>query len=238
MAAQRTRGAPRAVLLDAMGTLITFEPPAPRLRAALRDRLGVDVGEAAAARAMRLEIAHYRAHLHSGGDAAGLAALRRASAEAMRPALDAAADAPGELLLEALLAALRFRAFPEVPGVLTALRARGTRLVVASNWDCSLGDRLEEVGLGGCFDGVVISAVEGVAKPDPRLFARALALAGVDPEETVHVGDSPEADVAGALAAGVAPVLVDRAGERPRVPDGVPVLDDLSELAALLFEGR
>src|SRR3954447_5675056 len=143
MAAQRTRGAPRAVLLDAMGTLLTFEPPAPRLRAALRERVGTDVGEAAAARAMRLEMAHYRAHLHEGRDAASLATLRRASAEAMRPALGEAADAPGELLEEALLAALCFRAFPEVPAVLEVLRARGLRLVVASNWDASLGERLE-----------------------------------------------------------------------------------------------
>jgi hypothetical protein len=37
------RGAvPRAVLLDALGTLISFEPPAPRLRLALRERLGAD----------------------------------------------------------------------------------------------------------------------------------------------------------------------------------------------------
>src|SRR4051812_45917819 len=87
---------PRAILLDALGTLLTFEPPAPHLRAALRERLGVDVGGRAAADAIAAEIAYYRAHLHEGGDAAGLAALRRAAAEAMRPALPpAAAGADG-----------------------------------------------------------------------------------------------------------------------------------------------
>ncbi|MET0771123.1 MAG: hypothetical protein ABW081_14520 [Solirubrobacteraceae bacterium] len=60
-----------------MGTLLTFEPPAPRLRAALRAATGADVGEEAAGRAIRAEIAHYRAHLHLGGDAAGLGELRR-----------------------------------------------------------------------------------------------------------------------------------------------------------------
>ena len=60
-----------------MGTLLTFEPPAPRLRAALRAATGADVGEAAARRAIRAEIAYYRAHLHLGADAAGLARLRR-----------------------------------------------------------------------------------------------------------------------------------------------------------------
>src|SRR5690348_5935778 len=48
-----------AVLLDALGTLITFEPPAPRLRIALRERLGADVSEEAAEAAMRAEIAYY-----------------------------------------------------------------------------------------------------------------------------------------------------------------------------------
>src|SRR5829696_8132915 len=113
---------PRCLLLDAMGTLLTFEPPAPHLRAALRARTGEDAGEAASVRAIRAEIAHYRAHLHEGSDAAGLAALRRASAEAMRPALDGAAAALSpEELTDALLESLRFRAFPEVPGTLREL---------------------------------------------------------------------------------------------------------------------
>src|SRR5436853_5897115 len=55
---------PRAILLDALGTLISFEPPAPHLRAALRARTGLDVGAAAAEAAMRAEIRYYRAHLH------------------------------------------------------------------------------------------------------------------------------------------------------------------------------
>src|SRR4051794_37205350 len=106
----------RAVLLDAMGTLLTFEPPAPRLRAALLQRCGVDVGETAAGRGIRDEISYYRAHLHEGADAAGLAALRLASAEAMRPALGL--DVPGRVLTELLLTALRFHALPRVPDAL------------------------------------------------------------------------------------------------------------------------
>src|SRR5215212_9386556 len=134
---------PRCLLLDAMGTLLTFEPPAPRLRAALRAATGADVGEAAARRAIRAEIAYYRAHLHLGSDAAGLAELRRAAAEAMRPALpEPAADLRSAALVEALLDALRFHAFPEVPSTLRALRARGIALVVVSNWDVSLHERL------------------------------------------------------------------------------------------------
>jgi putative hydrolase of the HAD superfamily len=201
---------PRAVLLDAMGTLLTFEPPAPHLRAALLARCAIDVGEAAAAQAIRAEIAYYRAHLHTGGDAAGLAALRRASAEAMRPELGIDADA--DVLTAALLDALRFHAFPEVPGALRELRAAGLRLVVVSNWDVSLHERLAETGLAPLLDGAVASAEAGVAKPAAEIFERGLALAGVRASDAVHVGDSEVEDVAGARAAGLRAVLLSRDG--------------------------
>jgi putative hydrolase of the HAD superfamily len=194
----------RAVLLDAMGTLLTFEPPAPLLRAALLDRCGVDVGLEAASRAIRAEIAYYRAHLHTGSDQAGLAALRRASADAMAPVLGI--DVP----VEALLDALRFHPLPGVPEALRSLRALGLRLVVVSNWDVSLHERLAETGLAPLVDAAVASAEVGVAKPDPAIFERALELAGASPEEALHVGDSPVEDGEGAAAAGVRAVLIGR----------------------------
>jgi len=248
---------PTAVLLDAMGTLLTFAPPAPLLRAALRERLGVDVGDAAAREAIRAEIAYYRAHLHTGRDAASLAALRRASAEAMRPALEGAPGgpggaalegapggpggaalrgAPGDALADALHDALRFEAFPDAAPALRSLRAAGLRLVVVSNWDASLEERLAETGLATRVDGTVASAAFGTAKPDPAIFARALELAGVRARDAWHVGDSPEADVAGARAAGVRPVLLDRDGREARI-DGVPTIASLAELPAVLGSG-
>jgi putative hydrolase of the HAD superfamily len=223
----------RAVLLDAMGTLLTFEPPAPRLRAAVRERLGVDVGEDAARRAIAAEIAYYRAHLHEGSDAVGLAALRRASAEAMRPALpEPAATAPGEVLTAALLDSLRFHAFADVPAGLAALRDDGWRLVVVSNWDVSLHERLAETGIAPLVDGAVASAELGAAKPDPAIFAHALELAGARAAGSWHAGDSVEADVEGARAAGLRPVLVARDGER--APPGVPAVAGLTQLPAVL----
>ena len=75
----------------------------------------------------------------------------------------------------------------------------------------------------GALDGAVASAEVGAAKPDPAIFARALALAGVRAEEAWHVGDSVDADVEGALAAGLRPVLWRATAPRGR-PPGVPVL--------------
>jgi putative hydrolase of the HAD superfamily len=223
----------KALLLDAMGTLLTFEPPAPRLRAALRAATGADVGEAAARRAIRAEIAYYRAHLHLGSDAAGLERLRHEAAAAMRPELpDPAAGLPPDVLVGVLLDALRFHAYPEVPSTLRELRRRGLRLVAVSNWDVSLHERLDELGLAPLLDGAVASAEFGAAKPDPAIFEHALALAGARAAGSWHAGDSPEADVEGALGAGLTPVLVARRGEP--APPGVAVVATLDGLLSVV----
>jgi putative hydrolase of the HAD superfamily len=217
-----------------MGTLLTFEPPAPRLRAALRAVTGADVGEQAARRAIRAEIAHYRAHLHLGADAAGLAELRLAAAEAMRPELpDPAAGLPPDVLVGVLLDALRFHAYPEVPSTLRELRRRGYRLVVLSNWDVSLHERLAEAGIDALVDGAVASAELGAAKPERAIFEQALRIAGAAAADAWHVGDSLDADVAGARAAGLRAVLLARDGPQA-APGGVPVIASLEALPALL----
>jgi putative hydrolase of the HAD superfamily len=221
----------RAVLLDALGTLLELEPPAPRLRAELAAR-GVAVSEAEAADALRAEIAYYRAHHDEAVDGAALAALRDRCTAVLAGALpEHARGAPD--LRGALLASLRFRPYPEVAGALAALRAAGLRLIVVSNWDVSLHEALAQTGLAPLLDGAISSAEVGAAKPAPAIFARALALAGgVAPAAAVHVGDDVEADVAGARAAGIAPVLIIRDGAAG--PGGVTTLDDLGALPALL----
>jgi putative hydrolase of the HAD superfamily len=132
-----------------------------------------------------------------------------------------------------LLASLRFRPYPEVTEALGALRAAGLRLIVVSNWDVSLHEALAQTGLTPLLDGAISSAEVGVAKPAPAIFERALVLAGgIPPAAAVHVGDDVAADVAGARAAGIAPVLVARNGAAS--PDGVTALGDLQALPALL----
>jgi putative hydrolase of the HAD superfamily len=219
---------PRAILLDALGTLLRLEPPAPFLRAALRDR-GVEISSDQAELAIAREIAYYRAHFQEGRDRASLAALRRRCAGAMQPALP-----PMDLdsLTEALVASLRFTAFPDVQPALTDLRNRGISLVVVSNWDVSLHDVLERVGVAPLVDGAVSSAEIGAAKPDPAIFRRGLELAGgVEPGAAWHVGDTPGDDVEGARAAGIEPVLIVRGGATAK-PAGVRVVGALTELLA------
>ena len=219
--------------LDALGTMLALEPPAPRLRAGLAERFGLRVGEAEAGRAVAAEIAYYRAHLHEGSDTRALAALRRRCAEVLRGALPTAAhELDLDAMTEVLLDAIRFNAYPDVEPALRALRARGLALVAISNWDVSLHEQLVATGLSPLLDAAISSAEAGVAKPDPAIFARALGLVGVPPEAALHAGDDVGADVEGARAAGLRAVLVDRVGGAA-APSGVPVLASLAGLEAL-----
>src|SRR5215217_1628503 len=179
---------PRAVLLDGMGTLVALEPPHERLRAALRNEAGVEVSGRAAKDAFKAEIAHYLAHHLEGRDEESLDRLRDDCAAVLQEALgDAAAGLDPAVVKRAMLDAIHFDAYADAAPALRALRAGGLRLVVASNWDCSLAGVLAEAGLLHLVDAVVPSAVAGAAKPDPRLFRAALAQARSAPEEAIHV---------------------------------------------------
>jgi len=90
------------------------------------------------------------------------------------------------------------------------------------------------------FDHVIASGDVGATKPDPRIFAHALEIFGVAPEEAVYVGDRLETDALGAIAAGMSGVWIDRPGaataeelERAAVA-GAHVIRGLDELPALL----
>jgi putative hydrolase of the HAD superfamily len=220
-----------AVLFDALGTLVELPPPWAPLVQELAAR-GVAVGLPEARAAMRAEMAFYRAEHHRASDRAGLEALRADCTAVLREALgEPVRDLPADDLQAALLASLRFAPYPEVPGVLRALRAAGARLVVVSNWDVSLHDVLAGTGLRPLVDAVLTSAELGIAKPDPAIFAAALeAAGGVRAAAALHVGDDEEADARGARAAGVPAVLVRRDG-RP-APTGVRTIRALDELLA------
>lgn len=224
-----------AVLLDALGTLVALQPPAPALVGELRARHGVEVALADAERAFATEIAHYRAHHDEGRDSVTLADLRRRCAEVLRAALPAEVGTAltSAQWTAALLAALRFTALPDAPATLERLRAQGLTLVVVSNWDASLPAVLDTVGLTEAVDGVVTSAAVGRPKPGQAIFEAALALAGCPAHAAVHVGDSVEHDVRGALAAGIHPVLLRREEAEPQgLPPGVPTISSLTELLA------
>jgi putative hydrolase of the HAD superfamily len=125
-----------------------------------------------------------------------------------------------------------FQLYPDVPAVLETLRAEGYRLGIVSNWEPRLLQLCGSHGIDHHFEFAVISESEGYVKPHPRLFERALELAGVGPDAVVHVGDSYPEDVEGARGVGIEAVLVDRQGHG-RVPYS-PTIRSLAELPPLL----
>jgi putative hydrolase of the HAD superfamily len=218
-------GIPSAVLLDALGTLVELETPWPHLVEELGAR-GIVVSEDAARGAMLAEMVYYRAHHDEAGSWAGLKDLRRRCAAVVQEQLGTVL--PLGDVQDALLAAIRFRAYPEVPAALAGLRAAGARLAVVSNWDISLHDVLERTELRALVDTVVISAELGVGKPDPAIFRAALDRLGATAADAMHVGDSVEHDVEGARAAGLRAILVARNGAG--APEGVRVVASLDGL--------
>ena len=221
----------RAVLLDALGTLVELQPPGPRLRARLEQLSGVDVGLEAAERAFAAEIGHYLIHHMEGGDRAGLERLRDDCAAVMHQALGEP-DIDRADVRRAMIESLAFAAYADAAPALRSLRSLGLRLVVASNWDCSLPEWLEGAGLWELVDGAASSAVVGEAKPAPAVFDEALRIAGVGAHDAIHVGDSVDNDIAGARAAGIRALLVDRS-DAP-APGGVETVRSLGEVASLI----
>lgn len=122
----------------------------------------------------------------------------------------------------------------EVRPALASLRARGLRLVVVSNANGTLRRAFERLGLTPTVDAIFDSHDEGIEKPNPRFFQRALDRTGAEAGTTVHVGDLYHVDVVGARAAGITPVLLDVAGLYPDC-DCLRVRS-LTELAAELNE--
>jgi putative hydrolase of the HAD superfamily len=216
----------QAVTFDAMGTLVSIAPPAPRLQESLARRLGQYVDLTRCESAMRAEMRHYRAHCIAAHDASSLAALRLECASLLADAL--AIDVSGSDILPSLTDSITFLAYDDARPLLDRLKAAGVRLAVVANWDVSLPDVLARLGLADPFEVIVTAAAIGAAKPDARPFQAALERLGSDAAQTVHVGDDPVTDIAGARAAGLSAVLLDRSG---RAPDSIP---GLAELAARL----
>ncbi len=199
---------------------------------------GRDVPLDLARRAFLAEVAYYREHSLEGADPPRLADLRRRCARILAEVVETAQQRPLGLsqdeLVAVLLESLHFRLLPGAVECLAALAARHIPLAVVSNWDCSLPEILAQVGLTDGWVSVTSSAVVGCEKPDPRTWDGAVAALGQPRERIWHVGDEPAADVAGALAAGLRPVLV---GPAP-APPGVPRIASLAELPALVLNGR
>lgn len=111
---------------------------------------------------------------------------------------------------------------PETERVLDDL-ARDHLLGLVTNGAPDLQrEKLTAAALEHRFGAIIISAELGTAKPDPRIFLEALRVLGADREGSVMIGDSLTRDVAGAHAAGLRSIWVDRGDVVARADDAVP----------------
>lgn len=106
-------------------------------------------------------------------------------------------------------------------------------------WDAN--NLIDNHSLRKYFGSVLISAEEGIRKPDPRIFAKAAHQLGVDLAQSVMVGDTLNADILGAHACGIKAVWVKRRKDaidtsaltnKQLIPDAE--IDSLEELPSLL----
>ncbi len=137
-------------------------------------------------------------------------------------------------LREAFRAAAVWQVYPDVVPALRELRSAGVRMGVVSNWDSNLPRLLDKLRLAEYFETCAVSHLEGIEKPDPELFRRAQHRLGAPSEKSLYVGDLPELDLAGAKAAGMDCVLVDRKG---RLDAAYRSLDSLERLPQIARDG-
>jgi HAD superfamily hydrolase (TIGR01549 family) len=122
--------------------------------------------------------------------------------------------------------------FDDVRPTIAALQGAGLLLGIVSNFEAWLEDWFGLHELFETFPVRVISGIEGIEKPDERIYRLALERASVEAADAAYVGDNPEFDVDPPAALGMFPVLVDR---RDRFPDHAGTrVRDLRELPAIL----
>ncbi|MFE7774719.1 HAD family hydrolase [Streptomyces sp. NPDC057445] len=125
-----------------------------------------------------------------------------------------------------------WRLFPDTVPVLDRLAA-GYRHGVLSNASIHNQDRkLRVLGVRDRFEAVVCAVELGVSKPDAAAFHAACDALGLAPQEVAYVGDHPDIDATGAVAAGLTGIWLDRGGQGGR-PELIRITG-LDELPGLL----
>jgi putative hydrolase of the HAD superfamily len=211
---------PQAVCLDVAWTLIYPRESMWEIFADVARHAGADVtaeqGESLVHGLMQAHRERAIAEVEAGTEYSDSDAEFMAQFGLLGRLIFAAAGVPGDHgeLAERFMARFwtleNWAVFPDVVEGLKRLRASGIRTGVVSNASSDLMAMLEVSGLLPHLDFTVISAIEGVRKPDRRIYAHAIERAGVAAERLVHVGDMYVEDILGPRLAGLHALLMDR----------------------------
>lgn len=199
----------RAISIDLDDTLWPIAPTIVRAEAALLAWLGEHAPAAAllAAKPASLREARHYLQIKQPELSQDLSALRR---ESIRFVLLQGGEDPtlAEEAFEVFLAERhRVELYEDALPALEWLAGRYP-VVALSNGNADV----HRIGLGAHFHAALSAREFGVAKPDARIFHQAASLAGVRPQEVLHIGDDAQLDVLGALIAGLQVAWLNRAG--------------------------
>ena len=124
-----------------------------------------------------------------------------------------------------------------IPGMIELareLRQAGVKLAIITNSEGRMAELLVELGWSETFGVIADSGRLGIDKPQPGIFQHACSELGVDCSELLHVGDSWEADVEGALGVGAQAVWFDARHRERTLPRGVYGASSAPELREVL----
>ena len=229
----------KLICFDAGFTLIEARRPMKASVAAVLGSMGVPPTEAALHRAWEIADHWFWEEYHRpnndtwGSDERIMATWRHYHQLMLREL--GVPDEDGRIV-EAVAAAHfgidNWQLYSDVVPTLGALRELGYTIGVVSDWSSRLAQIFDALGISSYLNFVLASGAAGVAKPDPRFYRMAAQLGGVAPHQALMVGDSYQADVLGARAAGMDALLLDRVGTAGTVD--VQVIRSLADLPALL----
>ena len=205
---------PAAVFFDAYGTLIHFpEVPSPfEYMADAMRRAGLCVPRKCLDQALRVEMDYFKSRYGTVRTPSALDQLRSEGADIYLGTLGDVGDVKIDRVQVAndLVEAFRPRVLPDVLPAIEAVRAAGVRVGVLSNFSYALSMTLDELGLQGLLDPIVVSAQVGFEKPDPRIFLAAAQAVGAEPNDCVLVGDDFINDICGAQGVGMPAIWIVR----------------------------
>ena len=229
----------KAIFFDLYNTLVRFWPPLDEIQQASCRELGLTLRKSDIRRGYVIADEYF-----NEANAEEPLALRTPEARALffaeyerRLLLGAGVDVTTSLADQvwqmAMLVQKDFELFDDVLPALGALKAKGFTLGVISNLRRDMDDLTRRLRLENLLDFCITSAEVGAEKPYPPIFEAALERADVGAVDAFHVGDQYKADVQGAKAVGITPVLLDREGLREDVLD-CHRIRSLSELEGLI----
>jgi len=198
----------KTIFFDFGNTLVYLNPGEAEIFVQLLQKQGFVVGEEAVREAFKAADAFYRQNLFAYNGRSeefwliynGIMLKELGIAD------------PDRRLAKAIMEGFEgfWHLYPETRTVLEGLHRRGYKLGLISNSTDEIRKRLDYLDLAKYFASITYSQEAGAEKPDPRIFRIALARTGCPPKEAIHVGDDYEADVLGAAACDITPILVDR----------------------------